>query len=201
MTESLKVQPEQHLFNRHRVNKQKNQQRPRSNLIAAVCIISESEIVKVMPDYSKEFSEREDFKQFLFGLGIDTNKPVIRQDGIQHRNRFGEIVICSRWVGNERIDDEWINSGYASKEAIDKRCGSKILEDVYRAKALTEDMQRHLEARDARNERFEGIFAVVQQEYEDVENGRKAKRNEQSEGEREAKRYGDKEQRGNDNDE
>ena len=193
MTESLKVVAEDHLFGGHKPRTHKSvtrlqiKQKPRSNLIAAVCIISESEIVKVMPDYNKSFSEREDFKQFLFGLGIDTNKPVVRQDGIQHRNRFGEIVICSRWVGNERIDDEWINSGYASKEAIDKRCGSKILEDVYRAKALTEDMQRHLEARDARNERFEGIFAVVQQEYEQAES--EAKRNEENE------------QKGNDNDE
>lgn len=118
------------------------------NQIAAICIISESELAKVM-DYSVEFSERPEFlTEVLYGLGINTKKAVIRQDGLQHRNRFGEIVVCSRWVGEERIDEEWINSGYASREAIDKATGSKILEDIYRAKYLTDDMQSMLEARD-----------------------------------------------------
>ena len=118
-----------------------------SNLIAAVCIISESELAKVM-DYTAAFSEQEGFLQVLYGLGMDTTRPVIRQDALQHRNRFNEIVICSRWVGDERTDAEWINSGYASREAIDKATGSKILEDIYRAKYLTVDMQAMLESRD-----------------------------------------------------
>lgn len=117
------------------------------NQIAAICIISESELAKVM-DYSVEFSERADFIDVLYSLGINTSKAVIRQDGLQHRNRFGEIVVCSRWVGEERIDAEWINSGYASREAIDKATGSKILEDIYRAKYLTDDMQAMLESKD-----------------------------------------------------
>lgn len=131
------------------LNKQKY---TRPSAIVALCIISESEIVKVLPNYSSDF-ENDDlkFKSFLFSLGMDINKPYKRQDGLQHRNRFNEVVVCSRWVGEERIDPWWINSGYASKEAIDKASGSKILEDIYRSKQLTEDAQAMLEARDKYN--------------------------------------------------
>ena len=70
------------------------------------------------------------------------------QPNIQHRNRFNEVVICDRFVGNERIDPNWINSGYASKEAKDKASSNKILDDIYRSKLLTEDIQLSLEERD-----------------------------------------------------
>lgn len=166
------------------------------NRICAVCIISESEIAKVIPDYSKEFSERAEFIDFLYGLGIDTSKNIIRQDALQHRNRFGEIVICSRWVGNERTDKEWIKSGYASKEAIDKATGGRILEDIYRTKNLTEDAQIYLEKKDARNQAFESIFLAVKEEYERVENEREAKRYEEKE---QQEQQG--QQKGNNNDE
>lgn len=128
-------------------NKQKPTTRP--SAIVALCIISESEIIKVIPNYSSDFENKEtSFKLFLYSLGMDVSKPYKRQDGLQHRNRFNEIVVCSRWVGEERIDSEWINSGYASKEALDKASGSRILEDIYRSKYLTEDAQALLEARD-----------------------------------------------------
>lgn len=128
-------------------NKQKSTTRP--SAIVALCIISESEITKVIPNYSSDFENSEtSFKVFLYSLGMDVSKPYKRQDGLQHRNRFNEIVVCSRWVGEERIDSEWINSGYASKEALDKASGSRILEDIYRSKYLTEDAQNLLEARD-----------------------------------------------------
>ena len=126
-----------------------NKNTTRPNAIVALCIISESEIIKVIPDYSSDFENKEtSFKLFLYSLGMDVSKPYKRQDGLQHRNRFNEIVVCSRWVGEERIDSEWINSGYASKEALDKASGSRILEDIYRSKYLTEDAQALLEARD-----------------------------------------------------
>lgn len=116
--------------------------------IVALCIISESEIAKVIPEYNCKMEGTAKFKQILFELGMDTSKPIIRQDGLQHRNRLNEVVLCSRWVGDERIDPDWISSGYASKEAIDKASGSKMLEDLYRSKFMTEDTQAILEARD-----------------------------------------------------
>jgi len=128
------------------MNKTKN---IRPSAIVALCIISESEISKVIPNYSCELeSDNDKFLKLLYNLGMDISKPFQRQDGLQHRNRLNEIVVCSRWIGQERIDPEWINSGYASKEAIDKASGSKILEDLYRSKYLTEDTQALLEARD-----------------------------------------------------
>ena len=125
---------------------------PRPSSIVALCIISESEIVKVMPNYSAEFENQEiKFKSFLYSLGMDINKPFQRQDGLQHRNRLNETVVCSRWVGEERIDEAWIISGYASQAAIDKASGSRLTEDLYRARYETEDAQAMLEARDRYN--------------------------------------------------
>lgn len=118
------------------------------NSIVALCIISESEIAKVIPDYSFHMETEESFKELLHSLGMDIQKPYSRQDALQHRNRLNEIVICSRWVGEERTDEDWVNSGYASREAIDKASGSKILESLYREKGLTEDAQEAMRQRD-----------------------------------------------------
>lgn len=119
------------------------------NSILALCIVSESELAKVIPDFSSRIEEESPtvFKTILHGMGIDTSRAIERQDGLQHRNRLNEIVICSRYVGYERTDDEWINSGYASQTARDKASGSRLLEDLYRARGLTEDYQAKLEAR------------------------------------------------------
>lgn len=125
---------------------------PRPSSIVALCIISESEIIKVMPNYNSDFENNEaSFKTFLYSCGMDITRPYLRQDGLQHRNRLNEVVVCSRWVGEERLDEAWLYSGYASKEAIDKASGSKILEDLYRSRNLTQDAQDSLEARDRYN--------------------------------------------------
>lgn len=128
------------MLNKIKVNK--------PNSIVALCIISESEIIKVLPNYSYLYEEESTFPAFLYSLGMDVSKPYTRQDALQHRNRFNEIVICSRWVGEERTDEQWINSGYASREAIDKASGSKILESLYREKGLTQDAQDAMIERD-----------------------------------------------------
>jgi hypothetical protein len=122
----------------------------RYNSIVAYCIISESELAKVIPDFSCKLEEDEPqrFTEILYDLGIDITKPIERQDGLMHRNRLNEVVVCSRYIGYERLDDIWITSGYASQEAKDKASGSRLLEDLYRAKMLTEDAQDKLEARD-----------------------------------------------------
>lgn len=126
-----------------------NKKPTRPNAIVALCIISESEIAKVMPNYTSKFEDRdEEFKEFLYSLGMNVNRPYQRQDGLQHRNRFNETVVCSRWVGEERLDEAWVNSGYASRAAIDKASGSKLTEDIYRARYETEDAQQMLESRD-----------------------------------------------------
>lgn len=122
----------------------------RTSKIMALCIVSESELVVAHTDYdaSWETSRPEYFKRILYNLGMDTTYPILRQDGLMHRNRFNEVALCSRYVGNERQDEEWITSGYASVEAKDKYSGSRLLEDMYRVRNLTEDTQWYLEKRD-----------------------------------------------------
>lgn len=109
--------------------------------IAAIVYISESEIAKYYEDYDASWEEEypNSFKKILWKLGLDVNTLYQRQDGLFHRNRLNEVVFCSRWVGCERLDKEWIESGYASQEAIDKASGSKLIKDLYRLKGGWED--------------------------------------------------------------
>ena len=122
------------------------------SMIAAVEVVSESEIAALYPKYNYHWEEerKEDFLAILFKLGIDTSKPFERQDGLQHRNRLNQVVTCSRWVGTSRLDHEWLNSGLATKEAKDKAQNSRLLDELYRSRGLTEDIQAMLEARDNR---------------------------------------------------
>ena len=122
----------------------------RASSIVAQVIISESELDLVIKDYNSnyEIDRKEEFEWVLYTLGLDIDKGYQRQDTIQHRNRLNQIVICSRYVGEERQDDPWILSGYASKEARDKHSGSRILEDLYRERSCTTGIQEYLEARD-----------------------------------------------------
>jgi hypothetical protein len=122
----------------------------RESTIVALCIISESEIAKVIPTYSKDFEVDNPvaFRKMLWEIGLDTSRPFERQDGLWHRNRLNEVVMCSRYVGHERLDAEWLASGYASVSAMDKASGCRILEDIYRARNLTEDRQAALADRE-----------------------------------------------------
>ena len=124
------------------------------NNIAALQYVSESDIYAV---FWKSFAEmsQEEFHEVLWQFGLDYKKGYEQQDNIQHRNRQNKIVVCHRWVGGERLDDEWLNTGYASKEAKDKASGCKVLEDLYRSKCLTEDVQSSLEMKDKYTRKFE----------------------------------------------
>lgn len=129
-----------------------------SSKILALVYVSSSEIAKVIPDWD-EVKAMEDpamFNLMLFELGIDPKFPIEHQLNYQHRNRFDEVVICSRWVGHERQDKEWINSGYASKEAVDKAKNSRMLDSSYRSRACTIDVQEMLEEKDRRSKLSSG---------------------------------------------
>lgn len=127
----------------------KHQRMIHSNIVALV-YVSESELIAAIPDYSASWETEypEKFKDILHGLGMNTEQTVERQDAVWHRNRLGKNTFCSRWVGNERHDEEWISSGYASKEAMDRSKNSSILDSLYRAKNLTKDAQDYLEYKD-----------------------------------------------------
>lgn len=120
----------------------------RPSMIVAQVEISESEIKKVIPEFGSSYYNTEKLNRILYELGMDTSKNIEQQNGLIHRNRLNEVVRCTRWVGDERQDEEWINSGYASQEALDKYSGNRILEDLYRSKNLTEDAQLALAERD-----------------------------------------------------
>lgn len=125
---------------------------PYNSQILALEIVSESEISKIYPDYDSSWETDKPyfFREILYNFGIDVDKPYERQDGLQHRNKLNEVVICSRWVGKSREDEEWLNSGLASAEVKDRVKHNRLLDDCYRARGLTEDVQRRLEERDSR---------------------------------------------------
>lgn len=58
----------------------------------------------------------EDFAKAIYELGVDTNY-VVETDVCFHRTLQGKVVYGLRLVGTERIDEEWMKSGYASEEA------------------------------------------------------------------------------------
>lgn len=129
------------------------EQKNKRSLIAAYCIVSESEIAAIDPEYSYEWfnANNENYKKLLgilHDLGADINEYIELQQPVQHRNRMQRIVYCGRFITSERTDDEWIKSGYASREAIDKASGSKLLEELYRSKGLTVDAQLAMEYKD-----------------------------------------------------
>lgn len=107
--------------------------------IAAVCIISLSEIQTVKPEITEEWikGNKDDFDKLLYGLGMDIRYPYDTQD-LQHRNRFGNISSCLRFVGNERYDMEWVNSSHASCAAIDKSKNNSLLTDIYASRGEVE---------------------------------------------------------------
>lgn len=109
--------------------------------ISALVYISFSELQQFNRNISPEWAAEnpEEFKKVLWDVGLDTNVPWDYQTMQQHRNRFEQEVICDRIVGNERIDTEWINSGYASVAAKDKAAGNHLVLDLYRLKGLIED--------------------------------------------------------------
>ena len=101
--------------------------------------MSLSEIQTVKPEITPEWinGHKEDFDNYLYELGMDIRYPYETQD-VQHRNRFGNIISCLRFVGNERYDMEWVNSSYASCAAIDKSKNNYLLTDIYASRGEVE---------------------------------------------------------------
>ena len=101
--------------------------------------MSLSEIQTVKPEITPEWinDHKEDFDNYLYELGMDIRYPYETQD-VQHRNRFGNIISCLRFVGNERFDYSWCNSSYASSAAIDKSKNNSLLTDCYRLRGEVE---------------------------------------------------------------
>lgn len=108
--------------------------------IVALKIISLSELYQNNSKYTEKYFQENpnEISDILWQLGIDTKEYYEAQFN-EHRNTFGKIYTGSRWVGAERTDLQWVNSGYASLEAKDRATGNKLLDDIYRAKGLSDD--------------------------------------------------------------
>lgn len=86
---------------------------------SAYVVVSLSELRK-LPRWDETIIER-DYKAFmkiLFSLGLDVKRGVEVQEGLEHRNKLNEIVTCTRFVGFERTDKEWLQSGFASTDVL-----------------------------------------------------------------------------------
>lgn len=108
--------------------------------IVAIRIISLSDMYTANNQFTEKYAQDNPdvIKDLLYELGIDIKQPYEHQVNT-HRNFFNKEYTGSRWVGYERTDQAWLESGYASQEAIDKSCGSRLLTDLYRSKGLTTD--------------------------------------------------------------
>jgi hypothetical protein len=108
--------------------------------ITALTIISVSELAVVNPDITYDWIEKNNhaFLDMLHELGMNTKQPIEKQENVLHKNRFDKIVQCDRYVGSERWDIDWVQSGYASQAAIDKSKGNTMLTDLYRLRGLVD---------------------------------------------------------------
>ena len=84
-----------------------------------------------MTDYNLSVSDLvlvDGFKEAYASADIEAIKRVLHQNGLDtdkdyelvqvvHRNLRNQVVNGQRYEGEERLDDEWIKSGYASLEA------------------------------------------------------------------------------------
>ncbi len=116
--------------------------------IAAKIHVSQSEVAALCPGYDISWEGNQELENALWILGLDTNQNYYLQEAVQHRNRMSKLVTCGRYYGEERLDQAWLDSGYASKAAKDKAKNCRMLDELYRQKGLTEDVQEALEAKD-----------------------------------------------------
>lgn len=100
--------------------------------MVAVVVVSASELQTVISNWTESYplNNPKSFRNILWGMGIDVNTPVDHQTGLTHRNRLNAVVTCDRWVAKERTDEEWLNSGFASREARNDASGSKLVRDL-----------------------------------------------------------------------
>lgn len=108
--------------------------------IIANAIVSSFDLLKAFPAFSHEWASENprEFHELLWQFGLNAALGVEVQENVPHRCLQGVVVECHRYVGKERIDKEWLESGFASYEAKQKASNSQLLTDLYRAKGLVE---------------------------------------------------------------
>ena len=108
--------------------------------ILALSYISFSELQLVKPECTLEWAKENDalFKEYLYDLGLDSRLSFEFQIDVEHRNRLNQVVFGTRVVGLERSDIDWIESGHASQEAVDRSKNNALLNDLYGKRGLLE---------------------------------------------------------------
>ena len=107
--------------------------------IIALKYVSAVDIAKVFPSFTYDYikTNPKEFQDILYQFGMNINYMYEIQEDKQHKSIEGKLVQADRYVGQERTDKEWLDSGWASREAKDKSSGSKLLNDLYRMKGLS----------------------------------------------------------------
>ena len=87
-------------------------------------VLTEGEIQKILPSFKKEMllstkKEVQDIlTKFFFDIGIDYKRGFeIEEHQVTTKNRLGELDSSARIYFKERVDGEWLASGYASELA------------------------------------------------------------------------------------
>ena len=73
------------------------------------------EVLRVKDDGSPVTAK--EFRDMLFTLGVSKKHPIEVQDKALHHMLNDRLVDDYRILGKERVDKDWLTSGYASEEA------------------------------------------------------------------------------------
>ena len=91
---------------------------------APTVIMTEGEIQKILPSFKKEMllstkKEVQDIlTKFFWDIGIDYKRGFeIEEQQVTTLNKFSELDSSARIYFKERVDGEWLASGYASELA------------------------------------------------------------------------------------
>ncbi|MCK9530414.1 MAG: hypothetical protein M0R77_07625 [Gammaproteobacteria bacterium] len=107
-----------------------------------MCRIPEVKDILLADDLTETYN-------LLYDVGFDINKEIY-VESCYHRTIYKEVVYAPRFVGEERLDDSWINSGYASEEAWKILVGKKdvsllrLLEEMSKESNFTGEITEHL---------------------------------------------------------
>ena len=105
---------------------------------------------------------------YLWDLGIDTQHHAVIEQEVWHRPLAATTkapVFATRWVGQERSDYEWINSGYASTEArLDNAKFSDLADEIRmlsRQSNFTAEILTHVKERKNVSGRKDGKVSAL----------------------------------------
>lgn len=88
-----------------------------------VTVFTLLELQRIVPSFRKEAVTSEDVKvkeavaKLFHRLGCDCTAGIEIQEDCISKNKFGELDVSPRFIVAERLDQDWLMSGYASTAA------------------------------------------------------------------------------------